>query len=48
MRNLYWNDSAFETTTNFEHIKTHYYQSHPQINPTRIVPKGPLPPIEPM
>lgn len=27
---------------NFEHIKGHYYQSHESINPTRIVPKGPL------
>jgi putative glutathione S-transferase len=28
-------------TVNFEHIKRHYYMSHPQINPTRIVPLGP-------
>jgi putative glutathione S-transferase len=28
-------------TVNFSHIKEHYYRSHPQINPTRIVPKGP-------
>jgi putative glutathione S-transferase len=28
-------------TTNFEHIKKHYYQSHATINPTRIVPLGP-------
>jgi putative glutathione S-transferase len=28
-------------TTNFEHIKKHYYQSHGTINPTRIVPLGP-------
>jgi putative glutathione S-transferase len=28
-------------TTNFEHIKKHYYQSHQSINPTRIVPVGP-------
>ncbi|OLP15554.1 glutathione-dependent reductase [Leptolyngbya sp. 'hensonii'] len=27
---------------NFEHIKTHYYKSHPKVNPSRIVPKGPL------
>jgi putative glutathione S-transferase len=25
-----------------EHIKRHYYGSHPTINPTGIVPKGPL------
>jgi glutathionyl-hydroquinone reductase len=33
---------AFRETTNFDHIKRHYYGTHPQINPTRIVPKGPL------
>ncbi|MBJ2216757.1 glutathione S-transferase family protein [Pseudomonas sp. MF7453] len=29
-------------TVNFEHIKGHYYASHRTINPTGIVPKGPL------
>jgi putative glutathione S-transferase len=29
-------------TVNFDHIKRHYYQSHRQINPTGIVPSGPL------
>jgi putative glutathione S-transferase len=28
-------------TVNFEHIKRHYYQSHPQLNPSGIVPLGP-------
>jgi glutathionyl-hydroquinone reductase len=28
-------------TVNFNHIKRHYYMTHPQINPTRIVPLGP-------
>ncbi len=28
-------------TTNFDHIKYHYYYSHDMINPTRIVPLGP-------
>ncbi|MEM6576500.1 MAG: glutathione S-transferase family protein [Pseudomonadota bacterium] len=28
-------------TVNFEHIKKHYYVSHPSVNPTRIVPAGP-------
>jgi putative glutathione S-transferase len=28
-------------TTNFTHIKRHYFQSHESINPTRIVPIGP-------
>jgi putative glutathione S-transferase len=29
-------------TVSFEHIKHHYYYSHDRINPTRIVPLGPL------
>ena len=29
-------------TVNFDHIKRHYYMTHDQINPNRIVPKGPL------
>ncbi|MDT7551687.1 MAG: glutathionyl-hydroquinone reductase [Pseudonocardiales bacterium] len=33
---------AFGGTTNFDHIKRHYYMTHPQLNPTRIVPAGPL------
>jgi putative glutathione S-transferase len=33
---------AFRETTNFDHIKRHYFRTHPQINPTRIVPDGPL------
>lgn len=28
-------------TVNIDHIKRHYYISHPHINPTRIVPAGP-------
>jgi len=32
---------AFGGTTNFDHIKRHYYMTHPQLNPMRIVPKGP-------
>ncbi|MGO8799872.1 MAG: glutathione S-transferase family protein [Roseiarcus sp.] len=28
-------------TVNFQHIKGHYYQSHPQLNPSGIVPIGP-------
>jgi len=28
-------------TVDFDHIKQHYYYSHPELNPTRIVPKGP-------
>ncbi|HEX5189343.1 MAG TPA: glutathione S-transferase C-terminal domain-containing protein [Streptosporangiaceae bacterium] len=33
---------AFRETTNFDHIKRHYYTTHGAINPTRIVPDGPL------
>ncbi len=29
------------TTVDFDHIKRHYYGSHPAINPTGIVPVGP-------
>jgi putative glutathione S-transferase len=29
-------------TVHFDHIKKHYYYSHKQINPTQIIPKGPL------
>lgn len=30
------------STVNFDHIKQHYYQSHGTINPTGIVPLGPI------
>jgi putative glutathione S-transferase len=33
---------GFGDTVNFDHIKRHYYMTHDHINPTRIVPKGPL------
>jgi putative glutathione S-transferase len=29
-------------TVNFDHIKRHYYMTHEQINPARIVPIGPI------
>lgn len=29
-------------TVNLEHIKRHYYMTHDEINPTRLVPLGPL------
>ncbi len=29
-------------TVNMTHIKQHYYYSHDTINPTRVVPKGPM------
>ncbi|KAF9018119.1 hypothetical protein BDZ89DRAFT_1074144 [Hymenopellis radicata] len=48
MKNLYWNNDAFKSSTNFKHIKTTYYWSHQMINGTRIVPVGPIPDIEPL
>ncbi len=39
-RNLYENE-AIRKTTNFDHIKRHYYYSHEELNPQRIVPLGP-------
>ncbi|PCH35107.1 glutathione S-transferase [Wolfiporia cocos MD-104 SS10] len=48
LRKLYWTVPAFKETCNFEHIKTHYYWSHPSINPTRIIPVGPIPDILPL
>jgi putative glutathione S-transferase len=30
------------TTVNFDHIKRHYYVTHTAINPTQIVPLGPV------
>jgi putative glutathione S-transferase len=32
---------GFGDTVNFDHIKRHYYMTHANINPTRIVPLGP-------
>jgi len=40
-RDLY-QQPGFGETVDFDHIKRHYYQTHPQLNPSRIVPKGPL------
>ncbi|MDH4573750.1 glutathione S-transferase family protein [Salinicola acroporae] len=40
LRELYqW--PGIRDTVDFDHIKRHYYYSHPTINPTRIVPVGP-------
>lgn len=40
LNHLYQMD-AVRSTTNLQHIKSHYYYSHDFINPTRIVPLGP-------
>jgi putative glutathione S-transferase len=41
LRDLYQVTGIAETV-NFDHIKRHYYMTHDDINPTRIVPIGPL------
>ncbi len=41
VRDLYQFENVSETV-NFEHIKRHYYGSHPTINPYGIVPEGPM------
>lgn len=33
---------GIKETINFDHIKTHYYGSHPTINPNGIIPSGPI------
>jgi putative glutathione S-transferase len=38
---LYQHDGIAETV-NFDHIKRHYYMTHGAINPSRIVPIGPI------
>lgn len=40
LRDLYqW--PGVRDTVNFDHIKSHYYYTHDDINPTRIIPIGP-------
>jgi putative glutathione S-transferase len=39
-RHLY-QQPAFRSTTDFDHIKRHYHCTHDKLNPTRILPKGP-------
>jgi putative glutathione S-transferase len=41
LMDLYQQPGIANTVT-FDHIKRHYYMTHTQINPTRIVPIGPL------
>ncbi|WP_201565205.1 glutathione S-transferase family protein [Psychrobacter sp. CMS30] len=41
LRDLYQVPGITETVS-IEHIKAHYYTSHANINPTRIIPVGPL------
>jgi len=41
LKDLYQQPGVKETC-NLEHIKLHYYKSHPNVNPTGIVPQGPI------
>ena len=41
LKDLYQYDGIAQTV-NFDHIKRHYYMTHDEINPTRIVPLGPV------
>ena len=41
LKDLY-QQPGIKETCNVDHIKRHYYRSHPNVNPTRIVPKGPI------
>lgn len=41
LRDLYQHKNV-RSTVNIDHIKRHYYYSHHMINPTRVVPHGPI------
>ncbi|MCP9468836.1 MAG: glutathione S-transferase family protein [Nitrospira sp.] len=41
LKDLYQTNGISETV-NFDHIKRHYYMTHTAINPTKIVPLGPI------
>ncbi|TAQ91014.1 hypothetical protein B7494_g603 [Chlorociboria aeruginascens] len=47
LRNLYWDNPAFKSTTLFDQIKDHYMKSLTLIMPAGIVSAGPLPHILP-
>jgi putative glutathione S-transferase len=40
-RDLYQRE-GFGDTVDFDHIKRHYYMTHDRLNPSRIVPLGPI------
>ncbi len=37
-----YHQPGVKETCNLDHIKQHYYRSHPHLNPSGIVPKGPV------
>ncbi|MFW5963228.1 MAG: glutathione S-transferase family protein [Natronomonas sp.] len=45
LRDLY-QTPGFGETTHMDHIKEHYYTTHPDVSPKRIVPMGPTPDFE--
>ena len=45
LRDLY-TTPGFGETTRMDHIKEHYYTTHPDVSPKRIVPMGPAPDFE--
>jgi len=45
LRDVYQTGNIAETV-NMDHIKEHYYTTHPDVSPKRIVPKGPDPDFE--
>jgi putative glutathione S-transferase len=45
LRDLY-TTPWFGETTRMDHIKEHYYTTHPDVSPKRIVPMGPAPDFE--
>ena len=47
LKNMYWNVTGVQETTNFKHIKENYSKSHKDINPKSITPLGPEPDVEP-
>jgi putative glutathione S-transferase len=42
LRDLY-TTPGFGETTHIDHINEHYYTTHPDVSPKRIVPMGPDP-----
>jgi len=45
LKALYWTEKAFGGTTNMKHIKGHYFESLIVLNPSGIVPEGPIPDV---
>jgi len=42
LRDVYQTDGVAETVE-MSHIKEHYYTTHPDVNPKRIIARGPSP-----